>query len=428
MKRSYLIGAGAAALALVLGGALYFSGAIGGSSGPATDQVLAMDLMPLVGDDDKCGYQDAKGVPAFAARFDNAGLFLHRSGLAVVEVDKKYGLIDRKGSYTANPQFEELRSADGDKLFFAKLGENWGLVDETGKYIANPQFKTTNPFGKDGLAAVGNGTRSGMIDKRGKWVIQPQFDEIRASYPEIVFAQLPVYFVEGVAAARMGDKWGFIDKNGKWTINPQFSGVGLFDGSGLAPASIVKGDGIPAWGFIDRDGKWVVNPQYASVYAFWNEKYAAVQNAETGWGFIDRDGKFSINPRFNSVGLFSRAGGRLLAPASDKAGDAGKMGFIDEKGAFAITPQFASAGSFDRNGRARVKFGDTYGLIGPDGVFAVNPSYDSIALVQGTDSYLFESEDPNADDVEDLFSERFGIVDAKGKETAVWTGIPCFDI
>lgn len=430
MKRSYWIGAGVAVAALAVAAVLYATGALGDrSEKPSNDPVLAMDVMPMVGDDDKCAYFDAKGAQAIATRYDNAGLFLKRSGLAVVEVGKKYGIIDRKGVYTANPQFEELHTADGDTLFYARLGENWGIVDQTGKYIANPQFKTTSPFGRDGLAAVGNGKKMGMIDTSGKWVIQPQFDEIRASYPEIVFAQLPVYFVDGLAAARMGDKWGFIDKDGRWKINPQFAGVGLFDGSGLAPAATAQADGKTTWGFIDEDGKWKVNPQFAGVYAFWNEKLAAVQNADTGWGFIDRDGKLAINPRFASVGLFSKAGGKLLAPAVEKAGTDNKLGYIDEKGAFAITPQFASAGTFDRNQRARVKFGNQWGLIGPDGVFAVNPAYDSLTAIQGADYYLFEAEDPAADgdDIGDLFSERFGLIDANGKEKAVWTGEPCFN-
>jgi hypothetical protein len=432
MKRSVAIGSAAAIVLATVVVVLAATGSLGrmfGLSGgdAGAEQVLAMDIMPMEIGDEQCGYFDDKGAQAFAGQFDNAGPFFERSGLAIVELGGKYGIIDRKGAYTANPQFEEMNAADGNKLFYARLDDKWGLVDETGKYIVNPQFTGVDPFAEDGLAAAGSGDKVGMIDKTGKWIIQPKFDEIRITYPDDVYAQLPVYFFDDLAAARIDKKWGFIDREGNWRINPQFADVGRFDGSGMAPAAQVKGDGEVVWGFIGEDGKWAINPQFATLYHFREAPLAAVSSGDNGWGFIGRDGKYTINPQFAAVGYFTDGSGKQLAPAAKKS-EPDSFGYVDEKGAFAINPQFAYAAPFDRNKRALVKFGDNWGLIGRDGTFVVNPSYVSLAAIKGTDLYLFRAEAAGGSDEEDEdeFSIRFGLVDAKGKERVVWTGMPCF--
>jgi hypothetical protein len=274
---------------------------------------------------------------------------------------------------------------------------------------------------------VGTGDKVGMVDRKGEWVIQPQFDQIYPDYPDSdVFAQLPQYFARDRAAAKMGDLWGYIDRKGDWAINPQFVNQAMFDESGLAPAAIKTGDETK-WGFIDRDGKWAVNPQFTSALRFGNAPLAGIQVAASGWGFIGKDGKYAINPRFDSVGRFDRNSGKWLAAAAEKpGGDTRRYGYVDQTGAFAINAQFAYAGMFDSNRRARVRFGDDWGLIGPDGTFEVNPSYNLLLALPGSDLYFFEADDP--DPQSDVFSSRFGVVDARGKERIVWTGVSCDDM
>src|SRR5438270_4485095 len=59
-------------------------------------------------------------------------------------------------------------------LYPVEVNDRWGYIDKGGKMVINPQFDRAGSF-SEGLAEVRLG-RWGYVDGSGKIVINPQFD------------------------------------------------------------------------------------------------------------------------------------------------------------------------------------------------------------------------------------------------------------
>lgn len=137
------------------------------------------------------------------------------NGYAVVGVREdygksSYGVIDNKGKYVINPQFDEIMP-DVNGFVIENSEGQWGWCDSKGKIVINPQFDKFLCFSNNDLAPVAVGNKWGYIDRKGKLVINPQFD-------------MALPFIDNkIAVVSIGSKAGFIGKEGKYTVNPQFS-------------------------------------------------------------------------------------------------------------------------------------------------------------------------------------------------------------
>ncbi len=56
------------------------------------------------------------------------------TGLFCVNVNGKYGYIDKTGKYVINPQFDYAGSFS-EGLAVVEIGGKWGYIDKTGKFI-----------------------------------------------------------------------------------------------------------------------------------------------------------------------------------------------------------------------------------------------------------------------------------------------------
>lgn len=119
------------------------------------------------------------------------------------------------------------------------------------------------------------------------------------------------------------------------------------------------------WGFINQEGEVVVKPVYDNVGAF-SEGYAAV-NVNGFWGYINLQGKLVIKPVFKSAWAFHEGKAHVL-PFDEKEK------YIDKKGMPLKTEGWSAADDFS-NERARVKVGDAFGYIDPDGHLVIPPLY-----------------------------------------------------
>ncbi|HEE9620303.1 TPA: WG repeat-containing protein, partial [Campylobacter coli] len=59
-----------------------------------------------------------------------------------------------------------------------ELNRKYGFMDKNGKIVIEPKFDSISSF-REGLAKVGLNGKYGLIDKSGKIVIEPKFDDIR---------------------------------------------------------------------------------------------------------------------------------------------------------------------------------------------------------------------------------------------------------
>jgi hypothetical protein len=278
-------------------------------------------LYRIVDVEGKFGFVDRSGRMAIDPKFEDAGAF--SEDLARVRVGGKYGYIDTKGAVVINPQFD---AAGGfvDGLAPVALNDRWGYVDRRGAYAINLQFAHASEFSA-GLAAVIAGGKAGYVSPKGQIVINRQFD-------------VATTFSEGLAAVCVGQRWGYIDTSGKLAINPQFDDPGVF-ADGLAAVS-TQG----RFGYIGTDGTFLINPQFDSALEF-SGGTAAVRAGEK-WGYIDKGGKFIVSPQFDEAWPFSD--GRGLVRLGDS------YGYVDVAGKFVINPQYDEASSFV-NGLAAVR-------------------------------------------------------------------------
>ena len=304
----------------------------------------------------KYGFIDKSGKTVIAPQFEEAGEFA--DGLAWIRQGSRSGYINTKGVVVINPQFEVAWSfAYGRaavKLCCGPSERNRGndrfaFIDEGGKFISAPDFTWVGPRFSGNLAPVKESTGTlAFIDRSGKVVLPSKWDTVRGTG-----------FSAGLAAVAVGGKWGYIDTTGKWSINPQFDLAGDF-ADGLAPVTIAG-----KVGYIDKDGKFIVNPQYDSGAEFY-EGLAAVGN-EQRFGYIDTKGKQVIDLKYRWAGNFSYG----LAGVRINDGWGG-WGYIDRTGKVMIAPQFELAMAFQGE-LARVAADGRTTYVNKSGTIVVDP-------------------------------------------------------
>jgi predicted DNA-binding WGR domain protein len=309
-----------------------------------------------------------------------------------VEVDDRYGFINRKGEMVIEPKFERVGEfSEG----LASFGERMpmGFINKKGEIVirANENMYLSSDRFSEGLVpfACYPGERGpfkhkvGYIDRKGKIVIKAQFEDARS-------------FSEGLAPVKIGKKWGYIDKTGKVVIQPAYKDYGHFI-NGIAIVLIQRGERA----YIDKSGKFIlkVKSSYAGrfidgvAFVKRGDKYVCID--KTGkkvfpqeferayrfsdglalvklngkWGWINRKGEFVIKPQFDNAAGFAEG----LSVVQVKR----RWGYIDKTGKFAIEPMFEDADNF-RHGLAWVRLdqGDTYltGYIDKTGEFVWNSS------------------------------------------------------
>ncbi len=158
-------------------------------------------------------YIDKTGNWVIKPQFDSAEPFSENT--APVKIDKKYGLINRKGEYIVPPRYANLQNiSEGLAAFQDEPAGKWGYIDLEGKQVIVPRFDYAHEF-SEGLAEVTLKGKSGFIDKKGKIVIPIEYDFVDR-------------FSEGLASVSKDKKDYFIDKRGKVILPPELAVSGVF--------------------------------------------------------------------------------------------------------------------------------------------------------------------------------------------------------
>lgn len=186
----------------------------------------------------------------------------------------KEGMYDKSGRLVIPVVYDDLLIDDGMALM--ERNGKWGVIDFTGKVLAQPQYDE-GQYPQEGFAAVAKSGKWGFVDKAGRVVAPLQYDEAGN-------------FFEGMAGVKLNGKWGFIDKTGRMVIPAVYDDATAFS-EGLV-AVTVNGK----TGFIDKTGKMVIPAVYdagylktENAYYFENGTAAVCQDGE--WITIDRQGK-----------------------------------------------------------------------------------------------------------------------------------------
>ncbi|HEY9777799.1 MAG TPA: WG repeat-containing protein [Planktothrix sp.] len=185
------------------------------------------------------GYIDKTGKVVIAPQFAAAQDF--HEGLAEVELGQDKLIIDHDGKLI-DGKFELTRPF-AENLAPVEVNGKWGYIDKSGKFALKPQFEDAYYFA-DGLAGIKLEGKYGLIDHTGKIVIAPKYSDVGS-------------FAEGLGAVKDDTgKWSYIDKTGAIKIAGPYDFAMEFS-SGLASVQ-VSGN----YGCIDKAGKFVIQPIY----------------------------------------------------------------------------------------------------------------------------------------------------------------------
>ncbi len=104
---------------------------------------------------------DREGNRIGEQTYDDAQLFLQADGYAAVEVNGKWGFVDKAGKMMIEPQYEEARSFCNQFAAVKKDG-SWGFIDAAGKPVIDFAFEGAKDFNERGCV---------FVKMNGKWKI-----------------------------------------------------------------------------------------------------------------------------------------------------------------------------------------------------------------------------------------------------------------
>lgn len=108
-----------------------------------------------------------------------------------VQLDGKWGIIDRSGSFTVRPQFAALRP-DRDETFAVGTGDDAYWIDGSGARVDRPKRGTDRSLTcSGGLRFFQEAGRWGLQDEQGKTVIAPRFEALSCFTQGVSWAASP---------------------------------------------------------------------------------------------------------------------------------------------------------------------------------------------------------------------------------------------
>lgn len=380
-------------------------------------------------------------------QFDSARDF--SEGFSAVELNNKWGFINKKGRWLIKPKFEAA-SDFKEGLAAIKINDKWGFIDSTGKIVIEPKFNKIDAYDyyedagfREGLAAVSLNNKWGFINKNGELIIEPQFNMVSD-------------FSSGLAKVEYNNHEKYIDKSGKVVIK-NIPGVGYDFENGFAlvvrskkdnrrecaimdkngniisdwmdygwPAyvltnSIVSGSNINSilkngkYGFIeykDNEYKQIVPYKYEAANSTFSEGLAAVM-INGKWGYINKSDKMVIAPKFQAASNFKNDYARVNIDD--------KWGFINKKGEVIFTLEKASFIDFSEGLAAFYDDNQKLGFVDEQGNIVIPASF---AIEINGDFLPEQGFSDGLCDIEILGKNKTGYINKKGK----WAIPPIFDI
>jgi hypothetical protein len=228
--------------------------------------------------DGKYGYINNSGAWVIQPRFDWAGPFSH--GIAPGTLSGVTVQIDTAGNYSIRPRTAGFETPFGfsNGLAMVDVDGKWGYINTAGEVVIAPQFARAMPF-SDGVALVYVNGKAGYLDTSGNWVVEPRFDQGEV-------------FSEGLARVHMNGSpiWQYIDPTGKTAFSIRCEGAWDFH-DGLAVAC--RGS---KYGYIDRSGNMVIKAVLDRADSF-SDGLALVGKLDgTNWllGYINQSGELAV--------------------------------------------------------------------------------------------------------------------------------------
>jgi hypothetical protein len=223
-------------------------------------------------------------------------------------VDRKWGLITKKGKVLLEPTYDELNNIYPG-LFKTAIGtgypKQYGLIDTTGKVVLQPVYKYVQIESMKKMihvtVAAEKGDKQGYLALDGQVLFQPIYDEISD-------------FTNGVARVRLNGKYGLIRENEKFVIQPIYDQLYVLRASQLVAVEVARKKGI-----VDRNGNKVIGIEYDELYP---AKGNFVFQRNGKWGIMNQKEKVLMALDYDAISpgydcFVVRLGGKYGLMASD---------------------------------------------------------------------------------------------------------------
>jgi len=211
-----------------------------------------------------------------------------KSGLARVQIDGKWGAVNRFGEMVLEAKYDEIDISNDYFDVGIRIGDKWGLSDVAGNILFEPQmdmefdlYNTITIVKKDG--------KFGVITPAG-FVIEPKFDELYTS--ENFESNVSVFI------CKVGDKFGLVTWQTKMLLEPICDEIGEFDFySGIAR---VKIDGQTKW--LSISGEILDENIELEDEDGWCLGCKIVYDEDSGeYGIKDINGKWIRKPTYDEI-------------------------------------------------------------------------------------------------------------------------------
>ncbi|MBO7554394.1 MAG: WG repeat-containing protein, partial [Neisseriaceae bacterium] len=339
------------------------------------------------------GFADETGKIVIPMQYDKAWSF--KNGLAKIEKNKRYGLIDKSGKIISD-EYDFIGNID---YGFAKIKQKdkYGLMDKNGKIIIPCEYDDILTLTKEpDLIAVKKDNQWGFVDKNNSTIIPFVYEQVWN-------------FHNGFAKIRNNQQYGIIDLTGKIIIPASYQWLSDANEQGVM---VFKQDNL--FGLINKDNQIVreaksekiadfnhiiIQKQTVSINKTVEENSPQEKQADNmEYDFEKIDGKYVMSEKIlanrttiikenNQYGLINTAGKIILPMEYDyisvisedrfKIQKNKQYGIADSQGNILLPPKYAEIFDFE-DGLATVKKNEKNGVVDLDGKIIVPAIYDKV--------------------------------------------------
>lgn len=286
------------------------------------------------------GYIDKKGEFAINPIFQNAMDF-QPNGIAVIEVNNKYGLINEFGRFVVEPIYSSISSFIEGRAIITK-DDGYYVMNEQGKLLTKKPYPFISQYQESrAVYYIMENDRIlyGYLDLNGNEVIPAQYQTANDFKNKTAIVQTvdgiyklinqqgkveqvyPYPFVgmqgDGLLAykekADYDSKYGVMTLTGRVIIPPTFTSILPFQ-EGLAIVNISEDYSVNKYGVINREGKYVIKPMYNDIYLLGEGRIAVGKALKEGQPFFGStfaitttDGTFLTDFYYTQVQPYERS-------------------------------------------------------------------------------------------------------------------------
>jgi hypothetical protein len=347
-------------------------------------------IAPITGDltvvkmNRKYGVIDKKGHTILANDYDN---ILIDSVTALIQTKNgaKIGVYNKQGKQIIPIKHDAVR-VQPDGTLVINLAGKWGTTDTKGTSIIPIQYQFIGDFSY-GKARAKQQEGMGVIDAKGNWLVDPLFEDT-----QIINDSLCVYFTNGRSGiinthqkamrlavdslvvmdngyilAKNHGKYGLYNQKAKEIIPIQYDFLSTFGADSMI--TVRQGD---KEGLINVRGKMILRPssEFRELQIMHEERSGVRINNK--YGFIDKEGRLRIANRYEGITPFSEG----MAGIQIK----GRWGFIDKAEALRVQPYYEEVRLF-KQGVAMVRRGKFWGFVDKNGREVLKTQYDTLSVL-----------------------------------------------